>query len=559
MEPWASVRIAVIDLLVAGGVLAGGPRPAAAQATAARAEGADGVPAYRVRVRVDVAAGALYATAEIRHPRRTAFRLSRDLRVRRVLADGAPVRFSEAAATPDGLHTVTVHAPRPGVLLIEYGGRLIPESYPPLVRQVNGIVPGRVELAGYIGWYPHLEGSPDFTFDLTADLPAGYVAMTNGQPVGGARASAGRVRTEWQSPPVGDMVLLAAPGLSRTARTVGGTTVELYASALPADYVEAMGRDIGASVSLLTELIGSAPPTDVVRLAYSPRPGWGYVRTPLIVGSEQSALAMRAHRFGPARDLRYIAHEVAHYWWYQADTGSPEDWINEGLAEYSALLAVERLVGLEFRDTLLAEYRERSATSPSRTAIIETGNDSPDREVNRYTRPVVMLEAARERVGSARMTSMLRALHERFRQAPATTAAFLDVVATTLGPEARDSFAATLRRKDWGTAVRYLLAPRDSVFLGSWTGVLAQAGATNTVVLHLVARDSVLAAALDSPDQGVRGIPVPKVRIAGDTLLFSLGNVGVSYRATLSPDHGTLVGTWAQGGASVPLALRKTP
>ncbi len=142
----------------------------------------------------------------------------------------------------------------------------------------------------------------------------------------------------------------------------------------------------------------------------------------------------------------------------------------------------------------------------------------------------------------------------------ATTSAVLDVAAATLGPAARDTFSATLHRTRWGDGAApapYVLASGDSAFLGTWTGSLAQAGATNTVVLHLLAREGTLAATIDSPDQGVQGIPVPSVRLAADTLLFSLGNVGVSYRGKLDPAQAIIRGEWQQGGMAVPLELKR--
>jgi hypothetical protein len=298
-----------------------------------------------------------------------------------------------------------------------------------------------------------------------------------------------------------------------------------------------------------------------VRVVYSPRPGWGYVRTPLIVVSEESALAGRRQKFGRARDLRYVAHEVAHYWWHMADTGTPADWLNEGLAEYSAFLVAGELVGREFADLLLEEYRERSATSATTAAIAETENASPDREVNRYARPVLLLEEARRKYGSDRLTAFLQALYRRFTGAgPATTAAFLEEAEKSLGREAKETFSEALLRKQWADAAAqaYAYSPKDAAFLGTWTGSLTQAGATHEVVLHLVLRDGTLVATLDSPDQGARDIPVPVVRITGDTLYFALGAFGVSYRGVLKTGERAIRGEWKQGGLTFPLELTKT-
>lgn len=537
---------------------------AATALAAPAAPAADAPPSYLVRVRVEPEAGAIDARAEIAcAPCPATFSLARDLGVRRVFVDGRPVEFTEAApAAGASARDVTLAAPAtPRRLAIEYGGPLRASSYPPLVRQVNHVRGERVELASYAAWYPRLGGQGAFSFRLVADLPSAFVAVTNGRRTR-SETKAGRVVTEWESgEPAGDIVLVAAPGLrARTATADGGVLVELWSAALPREYAEAMTRDVARAAGVVAGLVGTAPPSKLVRVVYAPRPGWGYVRRPLIVVSEEGALAQIGQPFGRARDLRYVTHEIAHYWWQRADAGTPEDWLNEGLAEYTAWLAAESLSGREFADQLLAEYRQRSADSATTAAIAQTENGSPDREVNRYARPVLVLEEARRRYGSEAMAAFLRALYRRFAApGPATTAAFLDEAGLRLGAEAKERFSEALYRKRWADEARpkYVYSARDAVFLGTWTGSLTQAGATNKVVLHLVEKDGGLVATLDSPDQGVAGIVVPTVGVSGGELSFGLGNFGVSYRGVLSEDLGAIAGEWTQGGTATPLTLRR--
>jgi hypothetical protein len=536
---------------------------ALAAASLAGAGEATGRVAYAVEVRIDPPAGTIDGKVEIRSPGASAFSLARDLKVRRVAADGKPVAFEEApAAAPATTREVTVKACPRERLAIEYAGPILAESYPRLVSQVNMVRKDLVELAGYVGWLPRLRTAAPFTFRLTVDVPAGFVTVTNGRPAGPERSQDGRTVTEWESyEPTGDVVVLAAPGLRETASESGGVRVELFAARLPPGYLDAMKDDVARAAGLLARQAGAPSPTGIVRVAWSPRPGWGYVRRPLILVSEEAALAAAAQKFGRARDLRYIAHEIAHYWWHWADTGTPDDWVNEGLAEYAALLAARELSGREFADELLEEYRQRSADGATTSAIAETPGDSPDREVNRYARPVLVLSQAERDYGSARVTAFLQALYRRFSTAGrATTADFLDEAERSLGREARDAFSEALYRKSWADAAarpRYVYSPRDAVFLGTWAGSLTQSGTTTRVVLHLVLKDATLVAALDSPDQGARDIPVPSVSLSGDELRFGLGAFGISYGGVLDRDTMTIQGEWKQGGTASPLRLSK--
>ena len=320
-------------------------------------------PHYDITLRVSPDAGTIEARVEITSPGASSFVLGRDLALTRVLADDVrnTVREQPPHAT-DGTREVILSGSIPTRLVVEYAGPIRAESYPRLVSQVNAVRPTLVELASYVAWYPRLPHAGSFTFRLVADLPEGFVTVTNARAATDPVTRDDRVTTEWLSRgPVSDIALVAAKGLRTYTRPGDNSAaVEVYASTLPAAYVESMASDISSTLGLLTAFAGAPPPEDLVRVVYSPRPGWGYVRPPLIVVSEESAALAMDRRDGRARDLRYIAHEVAHYWWHLADTNTPEDWINEGLAEYSALLVSRTLFGTEFADALLEDYRQRS-------------------------------------------------------------------------------------------------------------------------------------------------------------------------------------------------------
>ena len=105
------------------------------------------------------------------------------------------------------------------------------------------------------------------------------------------------------------------------------------------------------------------------------------------------------------------------------------------------------------------------------SAIAETEGGSPDREVNRYARPVLMLDEARRKYGGERLTAFIQALYQRFKaDGRATTAAFLGEAEHRLGAEARERFSRTLYRKEWrddAAEPRYVHSSRDAAFLGT--------------------------------------------------------------------------------------------
>ncbi len=100
--------------------------------------------------------------------------------------------------------------------------------------------------------------------------------------------------------------------------------------------------------------------------------------------------------------------------------------------------------------------------------------------------------------------------------------------------------------------------PTDEVE-GTWLGTLQTPGVELRIVFHIT-RDSTgaLAATLDSPDQGATGIPAGPVTVTGDSLRIEVPAVGGFYEGTLSEDGDTIDGRWSQGGASLPLVLKRT-
>ena len=157
-----------------------------------------------------------------------------------------------------------------GVWLVEYGGPVRPESYPPMVNVANMVNANLVEIALYVAWYPKLTHVATFTFQLEADLPANFVPVVNGAR-GDETGAIGRRVTRWKSyGPVGDIALIAAPGLQMTASTGGGSTIEIYYDKVPKSYVDSMKADLRRSMDDLRSLLGPPQGENLVRVRLFP-------------------------------------------------------------------------------------------------------------------------------------------------------------------------------------------------------------------------------------------------------------------------------------------------
>lgn len=217
------------------------------------------------------------------------------------------------------------------------------------------------------------------------------------------------------------LVLVAAPSF-RPA--VEGAEVEVFSSELPpadADRVTAWARQ---ARQLFETAFGAVPGGETLRVVYSPRAGFDYSRTDLIVLSERWVIPRLANEDQLRGEIHGVAHEIAHFWWNLASSSTPSDWLNEALAEYSALRASEALYGGAEAERWRRRYVEHLRKAAPTTSIVETTADSEFRQVNWYERGALFLHDVEHRFGRSRLDAFLSSLRGRCAGAPLTTARF---------------------------------------------------------------------------------------------------------------------------------------
>jgi uncharacterized protein len=93
---------------------------------------------------------------------------------------------------------------------------------------------------------------------------------------------------------------------------------------------------------------------------------------------------------------------------------------------------------------------------------------------------------------------------------------------------------------------------------GTWLGKLVIPGNTLRIVFHISEENGQLKATLDSPDQGALGIPVSNITETNDSVVLEVASIGGVYSGKIEKDSNTINGTWQQGGANLPLVMKKT-
>ena len=92
---------------------------------------------------------------------------------------------------------------------------------------------------------------------------------------------------------------------------------------------------------------------------------------------------------------------------------------------------------------------------------------------------------------------------------------------------------------------------------GTWQGAVEAGGTKLRLVFHITNTEEGLIATMDSPDQGANGIPVTAVSRNGQSLTMELKGIGGKFEGKIADNLQSIDGTWSQGGASVPLVLKR--
>ena len=91
-----------------------------------------------------------------------------------------------------------------------------------------------------------------------------------------------------------------------------------------------------------------------------------------------------------------------------------------------------------------------------------------------------------------------------------------------------------------------------------WEGSIKAGAVSMRIVVKVFKNeDGSIAAHLDSPDQGVKNVPLDKITLSGDSLKFELSISKVKYAGAVVKDSGIVRGKWLQAGSSTQLDFKK--
>ncbi len=313
-------------------------------------------------------------------------------------------------------------------------------------RITRRVTAAPIRMAGFnLGDYQKIAGvSPGFHVEVygnksleTALQPKPNPALLNT----GVNTEAGRSRPVRQAPalPFAGRPSIGWPGGSRS-------------SGAAAD----RGRRRIVRAPILFRTVWTARPKKPDRLADSRRvwpgfPGFGVSFDPGVPRSERASPASR----GPREQVFYSdlldAHEVAHQWWGDVvlTAGAQDEWISEALADYSALLYLEKRKGAKAMEDVLGDYRDtlvkkdaegnglESAGPITWGFRLESAGSAEAWRAITYDKGAWIFHMLRRRLGDAQFLRMLAELRRRFESRPLSTAGLRELVKEYLPPKVR--------------------------------------------------------------------------------------------------------------------------
>jgi hypothetical protein len=207
--------------------------------------------------------------------------------------------------------------------------------------------------------------------------------------------------------------------------------------------VQVLTQEVGEAFDFMAATFG-APPLKV--LTVSPIPGtFGQGFPGLLYISTLSFLDPRDRPLVARQEMDQLffsdilhAHETAHQWWGNLVTaeGSSDDWMMEALANYSALLYLEKRKGRKALDSVLAQYRDNLLAENKDKQTVESAGPivwglrlstsaTPGAwRIITYEKGSWILHMLRGQMGDGPFLKMLGQLAARFRYRAVTTEEF---------------------------------------------------------------------------------------------------------------------------------------
>jgi len=265
------------------------------------------------------------------------------------------------------------------------------------------------------------------------------------------------IETDLQPKP---LAMPATPGFSTRIRRDQLPTVPSMTAPLPPDPAGRFAqveKDVVDALDFMTAEFG---PPATRNLAITPIPanfgqgfpGLVYLSTVAYLNPDQRPQRLHASYAETFYSELLEAHEVAHQWWGNLVTSASyrDEWLVESLANYCALLLLEKKKGPKAMNELLDDYRNHLLVKTETGRTLESvgpiawgrrleSSLAPNAwEVVAYQKGTWVMHMLRRQLGDAKFYSLLREVANRYRYSPITTDQFRELAQAYTEPKSKD-------------------------------------------------------------------------------------------------------------------------
>jgi len=287
-----------------------------------------------------------------------------------------------------------------------------------------------VEMGLYFPWYPNFYGP--FTYRVSVDIEPGYKVFAMGK-----YSEENNKRIFETNFPMDDFVICASRDLKIRKTELLNQPFQIVNSTLSESIIDTIQNDIENFYDRYTKWFGEVEVHEMCLVVSKRDKGGGYARKR---GLFLGGISDTAYLNNRADFIRYLGHEIAHFWWHGAESNW-EDWLNESFAEYSALNLVRDLVSQEEYNSQLNKKRDDSKNTPP---IWEMERNSPYAERLLYSKGVVLLKELEEKIGSNRFLELCNSCISKNIN---NTEDFLNLLRDREGNSTGEWFEQTLKTK----------------------------------------------------------------------------------------------------------------
>ncbi len=289
------------------------------------------------------------------------------------------------------------------VIDIRYSG-----SISSVINNVNMISGHLVEMALYSSWFPLMKGSRAFTYSLKITMPSDFICVTDGDLIEKEITEAGRTWLFRRKSQGIDIPVIASDQFKIKQMDTQEMNASIYFKDMDERLAQQDLEKLISCVQFFKDILGQPVRRGKLIYVNSPRGGWGYSRVPLFVVSEEYAESQMKSQDGKIRRYLGQAHEIGHFWWMLTDSTTVNNWIDEALAEFFALQAVEKIFGENKTHDILKKYQSDIIGIKEAKPILETIRSNQNAYVLFYEKGAMIFRMLQEMLGEERLFQTLR-------------------------------------------------------------------------------------------------------------------------------------------------------